>query len=122
MGKENPRCAQFGGRAARVSRRKAVCFRKILALAELEALAGAGLARLFPLFHARIAREEAFGLQRGAMLGVGFRERAGDGEPDRAGLAIRPPPGAFTETSKCLTIFATSKGCSTVFCSAVVLK
>src|SRR5207244_8369244 len=58
-----------------------------LALAELEALAGAGLAGLFALFHARVARQQTLGLQHPAKFRARHEKRTGDAEADRPGLA-----------------------------------
>ena len=49
-----------------------------LAFAELEVLAGAGLAGFLPLTHAGIAGKEALGLEGGAQFGVVQKQGAGD--------------------------------------------
>jgi len=58
-----------------------------LALGELEALAGAGLAGLLALFFARIAHQVAGLLEGGAQLGIELLEGAGDTVSNRTGLA-----------------------------------
>src|SRR5262249_1660755 len=62
-------------------------------LRELEALARTRLAVLLALFHARIAREEALGLEGGTQVGVGLDEGARDPVADGAGLAGRAAAG-----------------------------
>src|SRR5262245_15798260 len=62
------------------------------ALAELEALAGAGPAVLLSLDLAWIARQEPCILQLAAQLRVVFQERARDAVAQRARLARRPAP------------------------------
>src|ERR1019366_7283336 len=57
---------------------------------ELETFARARLAVFLALFHARIAREEALGLQRPPQVRVELQQRPGDAVPHRAGLAVRP--------------------------------
>src|SRR5687767_10079419 len=59
------------------------------ALGELEAGAGALLAVLLALLHARVAREEAGLLESLAQLEVVHLQRTGDPVADRAGLAAR---------------------------------
>src|ERR1700676_5812760 len=58
-----------------------------LALAELEALAGALLAVLLAFAHARIAGQETIFAQARAQLRVEYRERAGQSHAHRARLA-----------------------------------
>src|ERR1700730_2688173 len=58
-----------------------------LALAELEALAGALLAVLLAFAHARIAGQETIFAQAGTQLRVKNRERAGQSHAHRARLA-----------------------------------
>ena len=59
-----------------------------LALRELEAFAGAGLAGLFAFLHARVACEETFLLEREAQGLVDLDERPADCQTQGAGLAI----------------------------------
>lgn len=59
-----------------------------LTLGELEALASLGTARLFALYHARVAGHEAFGTQCRLVLGIDFDEGAGDGEAESFGLSF----------------------------------
>ena len=59
-------------------------------LRELETFARARLAVFLALFHARIAREQALGLQRAPQGRVKLQQRPGNAMPHRAGLAVRP--------------------------------
>ena len=61
-----------------------------LPLAVLEAFARARLTVLLALSHARIARQQAFGFQRGPQIGVHGQQRAGDAVADGARLPIGP--------------------------------
>ena len=58
-----------------------------LAFAELEALAGAGLAGLLALFFTRVAAKQTRLFQRGAQGRVNLDESAGKSERECAGLA-----------------------------------
>src|SRR5689334_22892760 len=58
-----------------------------LTLGELVAFARARLAVLLALLHARIARQQAVALERGAQVGVRHEQGAGDAVPHGAGLA-----------------------------------
>src|SRR5512133_1332166 len=62
----------------------------VLALRELEALAGAGAAVLLALDRARVARHEAGLLEHRPELRIVVAERAADAVSDRAGLAGEP--------------------------------
>src|SRR5439155_17511379 len=53
----------------------------------LETFASARLAVLLSFAHARVAGEQAVGLERRTQIGVGGQERARDAVPHRAGLA-----------------------------------
>ena len=46
-----------------------------LSLRKLEAFTRAWLPRFFPLFHARIAAKQPFGLERTAQIGIDLQER-----------------------------------------------
>ena len=89
-------CARWGSHSAGLSRES---FGGIpgncLALAELEALAGTGLAGLFAFLHARVTRQQALGLQRAAEFGADLQERAGDAKADCAGLATDSAAGGI---------------------------
>src|SRR5260370_24178495 len=63
---------------------------KRLALRELRGLACLVEAGLLALYLPRIARQEAFALQRHPQLRVRLDERAGDTVPDGSGLAGEP--------------------------------
>src|SRR6185436_16026103 len=59
----------------------------LLSFTELEALPRSGHSVLLPLLGARVARQEAFGLERFAELGVVFDQRTCDAQPHGARLA-----------------------------------
>src|SRR6185436_8476812 len=73
--------------AARKRRSLKICKTDDLALRELEALAGAGLAVLLALDFARVAGEQAGAAKRGLVFLVVFDEGAGEAETDGTGLA-----------------------------------
>src|SRR6185312_3806527 len=64
-----------------------------LTFAELETFASARLAVFFALFHTRIARQQAFRLQRRTQSCVREQQRAGDAVANRASLARRAAAG-----------------------------
>src|ERR1017187_8334152 len=64
-----------------------------LTFAVLEAFARARLAVLLALLHARVAGQEAFGLQHGPHVDVHREQRAGDAMAHRTSLAGRPAAG-----------------------------
>src|SRR6218665_1603438 len=66
---------------------------KRLALGELEALAGAGLAGLLALFLAGVTGEVTGLLEGDAKLGIELQKRAGDAMGHRAGLAADAAAG-----------------------------
>jgi len=59
-----------------------------LALGELEAFAGSGLAGLFALTSTWVTAEKTSGLQHGTKFGVVLNQRAGDRELDGIGLSV----------------------------------
>src|SRR5208282_5923025 len=59
----------------------------------LEPFARARLAVFLALFHARIAREQALGLERATQRGIGPNQRPGNPMPHRAGLSVRAAAG-----------------------------
>src|SRR5208337_2884509 len=59
----------------------------------LEPFARARLAVFLALFHARITREQALGLERGTQSGVGPNQRPGNPMPHRPGLSVRAAAG-----------------------------
>src|SRR6185503_2801833 len=61
-------------------------FARGLALRELEAASGLGLAVLLPLHDAAVAGEQAVRLKHAAQLGLVVGQRLGDAVTDRAGL------------------------------------
>src|SRR5262245_22249099 len=61
---------------------------RVLALAELEALAGALLPVLLSFLAARIARDHAFGLELLAQFGIELHQRASQTQLHRVGLSI----------------------------------
>ena len=63
------------------------CARADLPLAELEPLPRAGTAGLLPFDRAGIASQQSRGPELDAVLPIGLDERAGDAQPQRAGLA-----------------------------------
>src|SRR4051812_29795922 len=64
-----------------------------LALAELQALAGARLAVFLTFLHTRIAGEKSLCLESGTEVRIRFEEGARDAVPDRTGLAVRAAAG-----------------------------
>src|SRR6185369_10237788 len=69
------------------------CQLSLLSLAELEALASAFLPILLAFLAARIARDQALGLQLLAELGVEKHERARDSKFHRIGLSVDSATG-----------------------------
>src|SRR6266702_3201 len=94
------RHAARGGRAPETTKRPAAmcdqplrcaqCADNRLALGELEALAGAGLAVLLALHGAGVAGDEAGLLEDRPVVRVELHERAGDAVADGAGLTGQP--------------------------------
>src|SRR5690606_12507880 len=81
-------------RTPSVPKRRGMARTGDLPLRELRGLAGLLRAGLLALDDARVAREEARLLQcRAVVLTVYLAERAGDREPEGAGLARRPAAG-----------------------------
>src|SRR6266545_3962779 len=60
----------------------------LLTLTILETFAGARLPVFLALAHARIAGEQAVGLERRTQIGIGEQQSAGYPVPHRAGLAV----------------------------------
>jgi len=59
----------------------------------------------------RVAREQAFLLQRGAQLDVVLAERARDAEAHRAGLARDPAAATVASTSNLSAVSVSCSGC-----------
>ena len=68
-----------------------------LALGELEPLAGAGLAGLFALAHARVAGEESLLFKRNSDRFIDLEKRAAQGETHRASLAVDSAAGCLND-------------------------
>jgi hypothetical protein len=53
----------------------------------------------FPLFHARIAAEQAFTLEAAAQGGIDLEQCTRDSQPHRASLTVGPPPLVLIDRS-----------------------
>src|SRR5262249_28074063 len=90
--------------------------------AELEALARSGHSVLLALLGARVAREQPFGLQRLAQLGVVFDQRARDAESHGAGLTRHAAAVHRRQDVELVAVSVTTSGVLICVRSASVVK